>query len=201
MLGKRYSNLKDLAKDYERLYQEFQERNTKKEEVNKNQSDEEYLKEAKRVLKERFGLLFSDDDTVKSLTEKVQEFEGFMNMVYEEMMRQRDEVVIDGLKKKYDGSHGEPKFDLEDIKKKVQENPNHVVWVRVGDEFYPDLEATYKKIYSHHWESKTPTRPSVVKTESGLSRKEIEATIPTEPKTYEEKVSQIEKFFKSHLGE
>lgn len=204
VLGKKYSSLEELAEDYKRLYDEFQKRNqqqTQTESQVSQEYDENTLKEAKRILKEKLGILFSDDEVVQMLNEKIKAFEDFMYMVYEEMMNQRDQIVIENLSKKYDGSHGEPKFDLEDIKQKVKQNPDLVVWVKVGDEFYPDLEATYKKVYAHYWGSKTPTKPQIVQTERGVSTQEVIQTIPTEPKSREEKLAQIEKFFQTHLSE
>ncbi|MEO0225055.1 MAG: hypothetical protein ABIL76_08210, partial [candidate division WOR-3 bacterium] len=205
VLGKKYSNLDELAEDYKRLYDEFQKRTqeqvqqTTQETTQSGEYDDKTLQEAKRVLKEKLGIIFADDDIVKSLSEKVQAFEEFMTMVYEEMVRQRDEIVIETLSKKYDGSHGEPKFDIEDIRQKVKQNPDSVVWVKVGDEFYPDLEATYKKIYAHYWESKSPTKPIPTKTEKGISSREIEEILLEEPKTREEKVKFTEKFFEKFL--
>ncbi|GIW67906.1 MAG: hypothetical protein KatS3mg096_774 [Candidatus Parcubacteria bacterium] len=205
VLGKKYSNMDELAEDYKRLYDEFQKRiqeqtqQTTQETTPSDEYDDKTLQEAKRVLREKLGIIFADDDRIKNLSEKVQAFEEFMTLVYEEMMKQRDEMVIESLAKKYDGTHGEPKFDIEDIRQKVKQNPDLVVWVKVGDEFYPDLEATYKKIYAHHWESKSLTKPIPTKTEKGISSREIEEILPQEPKTREEKIKYTEKFFEKFL--
>lgn len=162
--GKKYTleQLKEAlqaARDYQYLVPEFTRKSQRLAELERQLAElqkaqakveEDPAKaEAKRVLRE-LGFLTADE-----LDQKIQE-------VREEIQLEK---VCDYLEKKYDGSHGEPPFNRDEVFEYVLKN--------MADQERVDLEYAYKKLHEDFWGRMPIPEKKVVKTERGGGKTEF----------------------------
>ncbi len=191
------------AGDYEQLLPEFTRKSqslaeaSKKleqlEQITKKPGEETVtnpaIEQAKKVLREQIGVITAED--LKPILDVVQAIQA-------QRENQVLESVSDTLSKKYDGSHGEPKFDVTKIAEAVKGDPSKAVYVQVGDQYLVDLEQTYKRVNGGFWD-KVPEfkQPQVVRTERGAGTRT--APLPEgqgKAATDEEKVASAIAFFR-----
>lgn len=198
------------AGDYEQLSPEFTRKSQELSEakrlleeygkVGKKPNEPETnpaVEQARKILREQIGVIFADD--LKPILEVIQRAQA----------QQEDQVleaVGTELSKKYDGSHGEPKFELAAVAKAAKENPALISYVQVGTDangqpqYGVNLEQTYKNINSEFWDkvmSGEMKPPTVVKTERGAGTR----SAPTpqgdkRPESDEDRIASAAQFFR-----
>jgi DNA repair exonuclease SbcCD ATPase subunit len=159
------------ARDYQYLVPEFTRKSQRLAELERQLETLQAAKEkvaedpakaeAKRVLKE-LGVPFLED-----LEQKIADVKEEIHL----------EKVLDYLEKKYDGSHGEPPFDRDEVM--------DFALRQFGDQDRIDLEYAYKKLHADFWDKLPTPEKKVVKTERGGGKTEF--SLPKKKITFEPK--------------
>lgn len=207
--GQEYSvdQLKEALKaagDYQQLLPEFTRKSQLLSEVQKKlgalgQLDEKAadsskpndprMEQARKILKEQLGAVFAED--LQPILELVNALKA-----------QREDAalhdVADSLADKYDGSHGEPKFDVVKVAEAVKQNPQLAVYVAVDGQYLVDLEQTYKKVNATFWDKVPETKAApVLRTERGAGTRTAAPTGTKKAETDEERVASALDYFRS----
>lgn len=159
--------------------------------VNTPAGEDPQVDQAKKILKEKFGVVTKED--VADLMKKIKDLEESGSIKEESAQL---ESVSKNLSAKYDGKKGEPAFKIEEVAQAVSKNPNLAVYVQSNGQFLIDLEQTYKRIHADFWDKLPSIKSKVIKTERGS---QIQTKTPSNSKiaeTDKERAEDAANFFK-----
>lgn len=150
-------------------------------------SEDPKVTEARKILREQLGVVTKED--IQSV------FDFIASMKSAEEDRQLQEAA-GALSSKYDGSHGEPKFDVVAIANSVKAKPELAVYVQVDGQYFVDLEQTYRRVYAEYFDKVSGFKAKPIKTERGAGHQTVSQPVKKEAETEGEKIQSAVDFFK-----